>query len=795
MQRLRDLLVTHTDWLAQRAMGCASQRGYSQGTWSSVAAWRGAIAGISAAIAAAADLEQGDASPNDPLFAFGLEQAHRIRAAGIGLATSFGVFACCQQSYIDLIRQADVRAPDQQRYATWIMQCFDHLGLGCCSAWHSEADERGAALQRGALMAPGEKSKLLAMFEGLATPILLLDTEGHIGGMNRAASALFGATDVAGLRPVTPDLAWLQEALAAAQDTDGAQRSTSLELCIETAQGPRTFQVRVKPVREIDDLYSDTVVTLYDLTDRIDVEATLRASEERFRSLAESFQDGLLVVDSRQDRVIYVNSATERILGLAREEALSMRPLALVTRVVDASDLPQLTAIFARDRDARRDGTITPYDLEVRIVRPNGCRRWVRFRGSAVLVDGKPGPLFQGILADVTDKREAQEALQASETRYRTLVDSAHDPILIADFSPRFLDVNPATCKLLGYTREELLQMQPQDTEAPGYASTLQARREALVHDGHFVAEYALLARNGRAIPVEVSSQIVDYGGRKAVLSIARDITVRKRLEQERLQHAQELQERNEEMKQFAYIISHDLRAPLVNLRGFASEVRSAAEILREACGRALSQVEPGTFEAARCALEQDLPEALGFIDSSVSRMDRLISAVLELSRLGRRELHAEELDVETIVHHVLSSLAFQIEQRQATVQVEPLPRVMADRTAMEQIVGNLLANAVLYLKPGRPGEIRISAETGPDETIFHIADNGRGIAADDAEKVFALFRRAGRQDVPGEGMGLAYVQTLVRRLGGHISYTSEYDVGTTFSFSINHHWVDKGVA
>jgi signal transduction histidine kinase len=104
----------------------------------------------------------------------------------------------------------------------------------------------------------------------------------------------------------------------------------------------------------------------------------------------------------------------------------------------------------------------------------------------------------------------------------------------------------------------------------------------------------------------------------------------------------------------------------------------------------------------------------------------------------------------------------------------------------MKLIIGHLIDNAMKYLEPGRPGEIEVSAEPGDGEVTFHISDNGRGIAHEDLSKIYDIFRRAGRQDVAGEGMGLAYVKTLVRRLGGRIWCESVPGVGSTFSFSIS---------
>ena len=167
--------------------------------------------------------------------------------------------------------------------------------------------------------------------------------------------------------------------------------------------------------------------------------------------------------------------------------------------------------------------------------------------------------------------------------------------------------------------------------------------------------------------------------------------------------------------------------------------------------------------------------------------MDHLIRAMLHLSRLGHRDLHLESLDMQALVHGTVQTLAHQIAERQAQVTVDPLPTVTADRTAMEQIMGNLLANAVAYLAPGRPGAIVVTGERHADVTVFAVRDNGRGIAPDDISRVFEPFRRVGSQNVPGEGMGLAYVRMLVRRHEGEIQCHSMLGVGTTFTFTIAH--------
>ncbi len=267
------------------------------------------------------------------------------------------------------------------------------------------------------------------------------------------------------------------------------------------------------------------------------------------------------------------------------------------------------------------------------------------------------------------------------------------------------------------------------------------------------------------------------------VLGAYEDITGRKEAEEKLRRYSAQLAATNEELKRFTYIVSHDLRAPLLSLRGFSQELRRSLDALRRLVWPLLPGLTEQDRAAALQALDEGVPEALGFIESSVTRMDHLISALLRLSRVGYREFHMEELDTGELLQETLRTLAHQIESRKVELITGPLPRLASDRTALEQIFGNLLDNAVKYLDPRRPGRIEVSAEETPDGTVFRVRDNGRGIEEEDMDKVFAPFRRAGPQDVPGEGMGLAYVRALLHRLGGTIECQSQPGVGTTFTF------------
>ncbi len=223
------------------------------------------------------------------------------------------------------------------------------------------------------------------------------------------------------------------------------------------------------------------------------------------------------------------------------------------------------------------------------------------------------------------------------------------------------------------------------------------------------------------------------------------------------------LKRANEEIQRFAYIVSHDLRSPLVNIMGFTSELETLRIELFEklAAANALAGSE---------VLSKDFDEAFGFIKSSIARMDRLIAAILKISREGSRPLNPELIDAKALVEGVVAGIAHQIREKEANVVVGALPGVVTDRLALEQIFSNLIENAIKFLNAGTRGEIRVEGVSRGSEVIYAVSDNGRGVDPRDHQRIFELFRRSGPQNVPGEGMGLAHVSALVRRLGGTVT-------------------------
>jgi signal transduction histidine kinase len=230
----------------------------------------------------------------------------------------------------------------------------------------------------------------------------------------------------------------------------------------------------------------------------------------------------------------------------------------------------------------------------------------------------------------------------------------------------------------------------------------------------------------------------------------------------------------NEEIQRFAYIVSHDLRSPLINIMGFTSELEILRNELFESLGTAQGEGMPEKFS-------KEFDEAFGFIKSSIARMDRLISAILRISREGGRPINWEPVDANALIEGLFAAVEHQVRDRGASLKAHPLPSVTTDRLALEQIFSNLIDNAIKFLKPDSNGQIEVAGHIHGAEVIYTVSDNGLGIDTKDHGRIFELFRRSGQHGVPGEGIGLAYVATLVRRLGGAVEVESALGRGSMF--------------
>ncbi|MBA1156977.1 PAS domain-containing protein [Microvirga mediterraneensis] len=527
----------------------------------------------------------------------------------------------------------------------------------------------------------------------------------------------------------------------------------------------------------------------------------LNAEQQRLRGLFQQ-APGFMAALSGPDHVFTMaNTAYLQVVG--RENLIGKPVREALPEVVEQGFIQLL------DRVYKSGQPFVGRSIRIFLEQGNGDAQDERFLDFVYQPIFDPNGQVSGIFVqghDVTEQKRTEEALRESEERFRAIANSI-DQMIWATQPDGFHDYyNQRWYEYTGVpegsTDGEAWNgmFHPEDQE---HAWTVW--RQCLKTGEPYHIEYRLRHRSGeyrwvlgRAQPVRdeeglikrwfgTCTDIHDFKQAQDALRESRERALRTEAETRRLasvlaERVTELDAANEEIQRFAYIVSHDLRAPLVNIMGFTSELEGVQAQI-EQLYRNMQQADPSLISpTVREAIEADLPEAIGFIRSSTVKMDKLIGAILKLSREGRRVLAPEPISMAQMLEAQRRSVAHQLSERGAELFLEPVPDLTSDRLAIEQIFGNLIDNAVKYLDPSRPGRIVVRGHDLGASVVYEIEDNGRGIDPKDFERIFDLFRRSGVQDQQGEGIGLAHVRALVRRLGGTISVSSSPGEGSTFT-------------
>jgi PAS domain S-box-containing protein len=652
-----------------------------------------------------------------------------------------------------------------------------------------------------------QKVVLSAVLDSLNEGVIIIDEQGHLIHFNPAARRMhggLGASDSSmeawsrdyGLYLPDKITPYPVDQLPSVRALRG-ERVPYCELYQrrnDEAQG-RMFSNTAAPIIDETGQQRGGVVVVVDITEAHAAEDRLRHSEEAYRDLYDRAPCGYYSINE-QYTIVAMNATALQWLGYSAEEVIGKMCLLDMLSPDDrepfrgrfASFLQTGTALDVVQVFQRRDGSTFPTLLRATAVR-DAAGNFLHTRTT---------------ILDLTERR-------AAERRFQSLIESAPDAMIIVNALGEIVLVNSRTEQLFGYSRREMLGRAVEMLLPERYRATHAIHRNdyfATPQVRQMGAGEELFGQraDGREFPIEVSLAPVDAHPDPWICAVVRDVTDQRALlrrlrewnEQlelhvsertQELAHAiEELSDRNQEIELFVYSVSHDLRSPLVNLQGFSQELASSCEQLRAICES--TDVPTNIRSEATTLIDGDVRESLHFIRNAVQRLSGIIDALLRLSRAGRVEYQWQALDSTAIANSVVDALRGTIQERQAKVHIFPLDVVWGDATAIEQVFANLLANALNYLDPQRPGKIELGTlapEDGPHPSwkTFYVRDNGVGIPAELQAKVFVAFQRLSPKLAAGEGMGLTLVQRIVERHGGQIWVESATDVGSTFYFTL----------
>jgi PAS domain S-box-containing protein len=501
------------------------------------------------------------------------------------------------------------------------------------------------------------------------------------------------------------------------------------------------------------------LVISHDITDRKQTEEKLKENEEKFRLIFNEAEDSIVLNEMMENglpgKIIEANEATTKRLGYTKEELLNMTPADIVA--------PEKRAEMAKNAERiKKEGYAI---FENTHMTKDGNRIPVEVNNHIIEFKGKKTALT--IVRDITERKKAEDELQRNKESFRTLAENSPDLIFRVNKDLKCIYINSTITEFTDIPSEFFIGKTIDEFGFPEkYTSPFKEDYNKLFKTGEKQnLEYKLPTTRGYRFFYATNVPEFDSKGNiQTALSVVRDITERKQVEEQLKETVQELERSNQELQSFAYITSHDLQEPLRTMGSYAG-------LLKRRYGG---------------QLDSDADEFIEFMVSGAARMKTMIKSLLDYSRVGTHGGEFTEFNAEDALNAALSNLQSSIDECHAEITHDALPVISADESQITRVFQNLIGNALKFRKKGVKPEIHISAQKAVDEYIFSVQDNGIGIEEEYTDRIFEVFKRLHAIDeYKGAGIGLALFKRIIDRHGGRVWVESSPGKGSTFYFTI----------
>lgn len=514
----------------------------------------------------------------------------------------------------------------------------------------------------------------------------------------------------------------------------------------------RLLSINAAPLFDANGHIDGMVAAIEDITERVQAEKALATFRTRYERMFRNHVAIMLLINPETGLIMDANQAACQYYGYSHEQITTM----LISEI---NTLPQ-EQIYKEMHYVRTEQK-NYLTLKHRLA--SGIERDVEVFSCPVEIEQHT--LLYSIIHDITERKQAEDALKISEEQYRRIFESVTDALLVADVAEaNFVEVNPAACRIYGYTRDEMIGMNARDLMHPDYHPMLERFIRDIQTTGTFRGEPIELRQNGEPFHTEVKGSLIIFQNKPHVLVFVQDVTERRKAAQQHLAYEME-QARANVLQHFISHASHDLRTPLTTIKTNIYLLNKLTDPVKQ-------------------------QRHLDILNTQTTHLERLLEDMLNMSRLDKDIVFKfVPTNVNALVDQIIIRQRALIQQKSHTVTVTTDPAVPltpADHSQLDHALTNILLNALHYTPDG--GTIMIRTSHRDQHVMIAIADTGIGIAPNDLDHIFDRFYRVDKArgtNTGGAGLGLAIAKRIVDAHQGTIEVESEPGVGSTFTITL----------